>query len=73
LLAQSSFTALPTDFASAARKAFLTVVRQERSCAVSAEALTVATVNAARASTARSIINFETGLATPFRVMGLPS
>ncbi|MGN6663761.1 MAG: hypothetical protein ACTHK6_06100 [Solirubrobacterales bacterium] len=64
---------MATDFASAARKAFLTVVRQERSCAVSAEALEAVTVKAARATTAKIIINFQTGLSTPGRVIGLPS
>jgi hypothetical protein len=68
---QSSFTALATDLTLAARKAFFTVVWQERSWAVSAMALELVTARA-RAATAKTIINFLTGFWTPFRVMSLP-
>jgi hypothetical protein len=72
LLEQSSFTAFATDLASAARKAFLTVERQERSCAVNADALEVTIANA-RDATARVKINFKTGFLARLGVMNFLS
>jgi hypothetical protein len=62
LLVQSSFTALAADFESLARKAFLTVVRQERSCAVNAIALEVVIAKASAATATMLKISFITGL-----------
>jgi hypothetical protein len=72
LLEQSSFTAFATDLASAARNAFLTVERQERSCAVNADALEATTARA-RDATARVKINFKTGFLARCGVMNFLS
>jgi hypothetical protein len=71
LLVQISLIAFACDFASLTRNAFLTVSRQARSWAVSADAL-LATARAARATTAKIVINFRTGFWTRLRVMRVP-
>jgi hypothetical protein len=71
LPAQISLIAFPCDFTSLTRKAFFTVSRQERSCAVRATAL-LAAARAAKATTAKIVIDFRTGFWTRLRVMGVP-
>jgi hypothetical protein len=72
LLAQIILIALPCDFASLTRKAFLTVSRQARSWAVSAVAL-LAPAKAVKATTAKIVIDFKTGFWTRLWVMAFLS